>query len=107
MTVAPVQDLIADVMAAADPVSQRVAAGRLERLASAADQNFAAAVDQKIEAAGLQTKCGIAADADDVRASGNALDDSTGHATDHQGERTATAPSIGSSKRSCCRCSSN
>jgi len=40
MTVAPVQDLIVDVMAAADPVAQRMAAARLERLAPGADQNF-------------------------------------------------------------------
>ena len=52
MTVAPVSDLIVDVMAAADPGSQRVAASKLERLA--ADQNFSATVDEKIEAGGLQ-----------------------------------------------------
>lgn len=78
MTVAPIQDLIADVMAAADPVSQRVAAGKLERLASTADRNFAAAVDQKIEAAGLQ-QGGVAA-ADISAPGGRAVADSTGHA---------------------------
>lgn len=78
MTVAPIQDIIADVMAAADPASQRVAAGKLERLASTTDRNFAAAVDQKIEAAGLQQKGAAAADGD---ASGNsAVADGSGHA---------------------------
>jgi hypothetical protein len=78
MTVAPVQDLIVDVMAAADPTSQRIAASKLERLASAADQNFAATVDQKIEAAGLQQSGAPAADGD--VSSGSALIDSSGHA---------------------------
>ena len=64
MTVAPVQDLIVDVMAAADPVAQRMAAARLERLGSSADQNFAAAVDQKIEAAGLRQGEASAVDGD-------------------------------------------
>jgi hypothetical protein len=78
MTVAPIQDLIADVMAAADPASQRVATGKLERMASTTDRNFAAAVDQKIEAAGLQQKGAAAADGD---ASGNgAVADGSGHA---------------------------
>lgn len=78
MTVAPIQDLIADVMAAADPASQRVAAGRLERLASTTDRNFAAAIDQKIEAAGLQPGGALAADGG---APGDrAVVDSTGHA---------------------------
>ena len=54
MTVAPISDLIVDVMAAADPVSQRVAANKLERLAPATDRNFAAAVDEKIGAAGVE-----------------------------------------------------
>jgi hypothetical protein len=78
MTVGPIQDLIADVMAAADPASQRVATGRLERLASTTDRNFASAVDQKIEAAGLQQGRAAAADGStpDVRA----VADSAGHA---------------------------
>ena len=78
MTVAPVQDLIVDVMAAADPVAQRVAAAKLERLATNVDQNFAAAVDQKIEAAGLRQSEAPAAvgDAPD----GSAPMDGTGHA---------------------------
>lgn len=54
MTVPPVQDLIADVMAAADPASQRVAASRLERMASIAGENFSTAIDRKIEAAALE-----------------------------------------------------
>ena len=78
MTVAPVQDLIVDVMAAADPVSQRLAAGKLERLASTADQNFAAAVDQKIEAAALEQSEAPAADG--AVSAGNSPIDSTGHA---------------------------
>lgn len=78
MTVAPIQDLIADVMAAADPASQRMAAGKLERLASTADRNFAAAVDRKIEAAGLQQN--EAAAAHDGASGSSAVADSTGHA---------------------------
>lgn len=78
MTVAPVGDLIVDVMAAADPTSQRIAASKLERLASAADQNFAATVDQKIEAAALEQSGAPAADGD--VSSGSALMDSSGHA---------------------------
>jgi flagellar protein FlgJ len=78
MTVAPIQDLIVDVMAAADPASQRVAAGKLERLASTTDQNFAAAVDQKIEAAGLE-QVGTSA-TDGGVSGGSALADSAGHA---------------------------
>ena len=54
MTVAPVPDLIVDVMAAADPAAQRVAATRLERLSSAADGNFAATIDGKIEAGRIE-----------------------------------------------------
>jgi hypothetical protein len=77
MTVAPVSDLIVDVMAAADPGSQRVAASKLERLA--ADQNFAATVDEKIEAGGLQ-QSGASAAAGVVPRS-DALDDGAGHAT--------------------------
>jgi len=78
MTVAPVQDLIVDVMAAADPVAQRMAAARLERLASGADQNFAAAVDQKIEAAGLRQVDASAVDGD--MPEGSAPIDGAGHA---------------------------
>jgi peptidoglycan hydrolase FlgJ len=76
MTVAPVQDLIVDVMAAADPVAQRMAAARLERLASG--QNFAASVDQKIEAAGLRQGEAPAVDGD--IGDGSAPIDGTGHA---------------------------
>jgi peptidoglycan hydrolase FlgJ len=76
MTVAPVQDLIVDVMAAADPVAQRMAAARLERLASG--QNFAASVDQKIEAAGLRQGEAPAVDGD--IGYGSAPIDGTGHA---------------------------
>jgi hypothetical protein len=54
MTVAPVQDLIVDVMTAADPASQRLAASRLERMTPATEREFAATVDQKIEAAALE-----------------------------------------------------
>lgn len=73
MTVAPVQDLIVDVMAAADPAAQRVAAGRLERLSPTADQNFAAAV----EAAGLEqgeaaADGGVAGDSAPVGSAGHA-----------------------------------
>ncbi len=52
--VTPVPDLILDVMEAADPASQRVAAGRLERASSAGGEDFAAAVDRKIEAGALE-----------------------------------------------------
>ena len=75
MTVAPTSDLIADVMAAADPVSQRVAADRLERLA--AGQNFATAVDAKIETGALQQSGTSAA----AGPAGDAPDDGAGHAT--------------------------
>ncbi|MGP9813352.1 rod-binding protein [Rhodopseudomonas sp. NSM] len=44
MTIEPVNDLIVDVMAAADPAAQRIAASRLERMAS--DHSFVATVDQ-------------------------------------------------------------
>jgi flagellar protein FlgJ len=50
MTVTPVPDLILDVMEAADPVSQRAATGKLERASSAGGEDFAAAMDRKIEA---------------------------------------------------------
>ena len=62
MTVAPVQDLIVDVMTAADPASQRLAASRLERMTPATDQDFAATVDQKIEAAALEHRPASAAE---------------------------------------------
>jgi hypothetical protein len=65
-------------MAAADPTSQRIAASKLERLASVADQNFAATVDQKIEAGGLE-QGGASAAGGDV-SDGSALIDSSGHA---------------------------
>ena len=78
MTVAPVQDLIVDVMAAADPVAQRIAAARLERMAPNADQNFAAAVDQKIEAAGVRKSEASAADGD--VSDGSPPIDGSGHA---------------------------
>jgi peptidoglycan hydrolase FlgJ len=50
MTVTPVPDLILDVMEAADPVAQRLAAGRLERASSGGGEDFGAAVNRKIEA---------------------------------------------------------
>jgi peptidoglycan hydrolase FlgJ len=50
MTVAPVPDLILDVMEAADPVAQRMAAGRLERVSSGDSEDFATAMNRKIEA---------------------------------------------------------
>jgi hypothetical protein len=51
MTVAPVSnDLIADVMKAADPAAQRVAATRLERMAPASEANFASAVADEFAA---------------------------------------------------------
>jgi hypothetical protein len=73
MTVAPVQDLIVDVMAAADPASQRAAAGKLESLSSAADGDFAAAMDQKIEAAAQQRS--VAAAQAEGASRGSAIDD--------------------------------
>jgi flagellar protein FlgJ len=79
MTVAPISDLIVDVMAAADPVSQRVAANKLERLAPVTDQNFAAAVDEKIGTAGVERSEASAEGGG--TSGGNAVDDSTGHAT--------------------------
>ena len=78
MTVAPVQDLIVDVMAAADPVAQRIAAAKLERLESKTDQDFAAAVDQKIETAGVRQREASAADR--AVSDGSAPMDLTGHA---------------------------
>jgi hypothetical protein len=76
MTVAPIQDLVADVMAAADPASQRIAARRLERLGSAADQNFAAEIDQKIGAAAIEQNGASAAGEPD----GSVPMDRAGHA---------------------------
>ncbi|HEY0331516.1 MAG TPA: rod-binding protein [Rhodopseudomonas sp.] len=78
MTVAPVQDLITEVMAAADPASQRIAASRLERLSPAAAQDFAATVDQKIEAGALEPIT-PQADGSAAAAAGAALD-GAGHA---------------------------
>jgi hypothetical protein len=78
MTVAPVQDLIVDVMAAADPAAQRVAASKLERMTQATDQYFAATVDQKIEAAALEQSAASAAGRSGSEA-GAALD-GAGHA---------------------------
>ncbi|MBR1216369.1 rod-binding protein [Bradyrhizobium sp. U87765 SZCCT0131] len=53
MTVAPVQDLIVDVMSAADPAVQRLAETRLERLSSAAGGTFVAEMDGRIAAGRL------------------------------------------------------
>jgi hypothetical protein len=61
MTVAPIQDLIVDVMAAADPAAQRIAASKLERLGAAGDPNFAASIDDKIGAAALEKTAASAA----------------------------------------------
>jgi hypothetical protein len=77
--VAPVPDLLDGVMAAADPAAQRVAAGKLERLAPTAGPDFAAAVDEKIETGALQRTAASAEAAGVSR--GGALDDSAGHAT--------------------------
>ncbi|MEW6645337.1 MAG: rod-binding protein [Pseudomonadota bacterium] len=71
-------DLIVDVMAAADPASQRVAVTKLERLSSAADANFAATIDGKMEAGRLDTA--------DMSAPGSGtlpvrMPDDSGHAT--------------------------
>jgi hypothetical protein len=77
MTVAPVQDLIVDVMAAADPASQRIAASKLERMTPAAEQEFAATVDRKIEAAALEP---IGASAADQSGAGGMVVDNAGHA---------------------------
>ena len=77
MTVAPVSDLITDVMAAADPVAQRIAASKLERMAPAGGPGFAASINDRIESARLEES---AASADGV-ASRSALKDNAGHAT--------------------------
>jgi len=78
MTVAPVPDLIVDVMAAADPVSQRMAATKLERLQSAAGGTFVAEVDSKIEAGRLAQDAALPSSVDASR-SMTPLD--SGHAT--------------------------
>ncbi|MCA6106265.1 rod-binding protein [Bradyrhizobium sp. CNPSo 4026] len=78
MTVTPVPDLILDVMEAADPVSQRMAAGKLERASSAGGEEFAAAMDRKIEAGALER---TAASAQGMDASRGGAIDGSGHAT--------------------------
>ncbi|MDI4234865.1 MULTISPECIES: rod-binding protein [unclassified Bradyrhizobium] len=78
MTVTPVPDLILDVMEAADPVSQRAAAGKLERASSAGGEDFAAAMDRKIEAGALERTVASAQGTGAAR--GGAIDGS-GHAT--------------------------
>lgn len=60
MTVEPVQDLIVDVMAAADPVSQRLAADRLERLART-NGDFATTLDHRIETGAAEKNPSLAA----------------------------------------------
>jgi hypothetical protein len=78
MTVAPVQDLIVDVMAAADPASQRLAASKLERMMPTAEQGFAARVNRKIEAAALEQSG--ASSSDQTSAGIGAVADNAGHA---------------------------
>jgi peptidoglycan hydrolase FlgJ len=78
MTVTPVPDLILDVMDAADPVSQRMAAGKLERVSSAGGEDFAAAMDRKIEAGALEH---AVASEQGIAASGGGVIDGSGHAT--------------------------
>lgn len=51
MTVSPIPDLIVDVMAAAEPTSQRIATSKLERLSSAVG-DFSAAMNEKSGLAG-------------------------------------------------------
>ena len=104
MTVAPVQDLIVDVMAAADPAAQRVAAeqarahdaghrsefrrgGRPENRSRRREQSAASAAGRR----GSDPSAAL---------------DGAGHARSSS-RRPATAPSIASSKRSFCRCSWN
>uniref|UniRef100_Q07SF0 Flagellar protein FlgJ N-terminal domain-containing protein n=1 Tax=Rhodopseudomonas palustris (strain BisA53) TaxID=316055 RepID=Q07SF0_RHOP5 len=79
MTVAPVQDLIVDVMAAADPAAQRVATHKLARAAAGADPDFAATVDRKIDAAALERT--EATPGEGSGAVTRAALDGTGHAT--------------------------
>ncbi|MGO4711820.1 rod-binding protein [Bradyrhizobium sp. 2TAF24] len=71
-------DLIVDVMAAADPVSQRLAATKLERLQSAAGGSFVAEVDSRIEAGKQEQGAALPPRADASR-SMTPLD--SGHAT--------------------------
>jgi flagellar protein FlgJ len=78
MTVTPVPDLILDVMEAADPASQRMAAGKLERVSSAGSEDFAAAVDRKIEAGALGRTVAFE---QGTSASLSGAIDGTGHAT--------------------------
>lgn len=63
MTVAPVtNDLIADVMKAADPTAQRAAATRLERMAPTGPADFASAVADEFAAGrGARTATSAAA----------------------------------------------
>jgi Rod binding domain-containing protein len=65
-------------MEAADPASQRVAAGKLERVSSAGGEDFAAAVDRKIGAGALERTVASEQGMSAVR--GGAIDGS-GHAT--------------------------
>ncbi len=78
MTVSPVPDLILDVMEAADPVSQRMATGKLERASSAGGEDFAAAMDRKIETSALERPTASEQGTSALR--GAAIDGS-GHAT--------------------------
>jgi peptidoglycan hydrolase FlgJ len=78
MTVTPIPDLILDVMEAADPVAQRVAAGKLERASSACGEEFAMAVSRKIEAGALER---TVASEQAVGGSRNDAIDGSGHAT--------------------------
>jgi peptidoglycan hydrolase FlgJ len=78
MTVTPIPDLILDVMEAADPISQRLATGKLERASSPGGEEFAAAVDRKIEAGALER---TEAAAQSMSASGGGALDGGGHAT--------------------------
>jgi peptidoglycan hydrolase FlgJ len=78
MTITPVPDIILDVVEAADPVAQRAAAVKLERMSSAGGEDFAAAVDRKIEAGALE-RGGPSAPGMEVARGGTI--DGTGHAT--------------------------
>jgi hypothetical protein len=78
MTVAPVRDLISEVMAAADPAAQRIAASKLERMAPTADRDFAATMDQTIDAGALDQIAGTGLDGGGSAAT-TAID-SAGHA---------------------------
>jgi hypothetical protein len=70
VTVAPVPDLIADVMAAADPAAQRIATRRLEHMTPASGENFAAAIDRKLDTSLDST----------AAAAGSGISDGAGHA---------------------------